>query len=306
MLFLRFSRDNERQADDLGVEYSTKSGYDGDKMAEFFNTLERLNPGSDMRGLPGWFSTHPSPVDRIEAVHQKTAEWKQQLPQTNYAVNANSYLTQVDGIIFGEDPRQGYVEGNAFYHPELKFTFAIPYGWTVNNSPSQVQLTPESQDASIILTVNQTTSPNQAAQNYINSSNAKIQSSTPLRVNNLQGWQVLSQINSDSDSLKVMSYFIRKDNLVYAFHGLTTFNRYEAYKPVFTGTLSGFKRLSDPKKLKVTPKKLVVKTVKQAASAQQTFASFGVKADELENIAILNGIRLNDRLNAGTKIKLIQ
>ena len=49
----------ERQADDLGVEYSAKSGYDSRKMAEFFTTLERLNPGSDMCGLPGWFSTQP-------------------------------------------------------------------------------------------------------------------------------------------------------------------------------------------------------------------------------------------------------
>jgi len=52
MLFLRFSRDNERQADDLGVEYSSKVGYDATQMASFFETLERMNPGSDRSGLP--------------------------------------------------------------------------------------------------------------------------------------------------------------------------------------------------------------------------------------------------------------
>ncbi len=53
MLFLRFSRDNERQADDLGVEYSSKADYDANQMADFFETLERMNPGSDRSGLPG-------------------------------------------------------------------------------------------------------------------------------------------------------------------------------------------------------------------------------------------------------------
>lgn len=306
MLFLRFSRDNERQADDLGVEYSEKTGYDSQKMAEFFTTLERLNPGSDMSGLPGWFSTHPNPVDRIAAVNQKSAEWKRLLPQSKNEVNTNGYLAQVDGIIFGEDPRQGYVEGNAFYHPQLKFTFIIPPGWQVNNTPSQLQLTPESQDASIIMTLNQTGSPNQAAQNYINTSHATIQSSTPLRVNNLQAWQVLSQINTDSDSLKVMSYFIRKDNMIYAFHGLTTYDKYNTYEPLFSSTLRGFKQLTDPKKLNVKPKKLVVNTVKQDGSARQILTTFGVKADELETVAIVNGINLNDRLKAGSKIKIIR
>jgi predicted Zn-dependent protease len=68
MLFLRFSRDNEREADNLSVEYSSRGGYDASEMANFFETLERMNPGSDRSGLPGWFSTHPSPVDRVQAI----------------------------------------------------------------------------------------------------------------------------------------------------------------------------------------------------------------------------------------------
>ena len=75
MLFLKFSRDDERQADDLGVEYASKSGYDTYRMAAFFETLERLNPGGGA-GLPDWFSTHPNPENRIAAVNSKTAEWR--------------------------------------------------------------------------------------------------------------------------------------------------------------------------------------------------------------------------------------
>ena len=65
MLFLSFSRDNERQADSLAVEYASKTGYDGAQLASFFESLERMNPGADRSGLPSWFSTHPNPEDRL-------------------------------------------------------------------------------------------------------------------------------------------------------------------------------------------------------------------------------------------------
>jgi len=76
MLFLSFSRDNERQADSLAVEYASKTGYDGAQLASFFESLERMNPGADRSGLPSWFSTHPSPEDRLKAVRAQAKEWQ--------------------------------------------------------------------------------------------------------------------------------------------------------------------------------------------------------------------------------------
>ncbi|OVE80020.1 peptidase M48, partial [bacterium I07] len=192
MLFLRFSRDNERQADDLGVEYSSRSGYDANEMADFFNTLERLNPGTHQSGLPEWFSTHPNPVDRIDAVRRKTAEWQQNLEGQTFAVNQNSYLDQVDQIIYGDDPQQGYVDGKAFYHPALRFYFPIPAGWQVQNTPQQVQVVSQSQDAAMILTLEPGTSPAQAAQNFLTQSSAVAELSGSIRVNGLAAHRTLS------------------------------------------------------------------------------------------------------------------
>ena len=79
MLFLKFSRDNERQADDLGVEYSSRDGYDATHMVNFFETLKRMNPGSDQKGLPDWFSTHPNPADRVAKVRLRAREWQNKL-----------------------------------------------------------------------------------------------------------------------------------------------------------------------------------------------------------------------------------
>ncbi|MDZ7634708.1 MAG: M48 family metalloprotease [Bacteroidales bacterium] len=72
LLFLSFSRDNEREADALGSEYSTKLGYDGNKMADFFEVLNKMNMSSSQGGVPTFLSTHPDPGDRQEAVIRNT------------------------------------------------------------------------------------------------------------------------------------------------------------------------------------------------------------------------------------------
>ncbi|MDI6764470.1 MAG: M48 family metallopeptidase, partial [Thermodesulfobacteriota bacterium] len=101
MLFLRFSRDNEREADDLGVEYSSKAGYDAAQLASFFETLERINPGSDRSGLPGWFSTHPSPEDRVQTVRSRAIEWQKRHELKEPKVNREKYLREIDGLVYG-------------------------------------------------------------------------------------------------------------------------------------------------------------------------------------------------------------
>ncbi|HOS99734.1 MAG TPA: M48 family metalloprotease, partial [Acidobacteriota bacterium] len=153
MLFLKFSRDDERQADALGVEYASRAGFDANHMANMFVTLERLNPGSDRSGLPGWFSTHPNPPDRIAAIQRDAQVWRDKLAGTAFVTNRDGYLGRLEGLVFGEDPRQGYVEGQAFYHPQLAFQFPVPSGWKVNNTAAQVQLYARERDTATVKTV---------------------------------------------------------------------------------------------------------------------------------------------------------
>jgi predicted Zn-dependent protease len=138
LLFLKFSRDDERQADALGVEYSSKLGFDAHKMADFFKVLQKMSLSESEGGIPTFLSTHPDPGDRYNDVNKSATEWQTQLNLGSYKVNQDSYLQMINDIIYGEDPKQGYVEGNTFYHPELKFKFSFPAGWKLENSPLQV------------------------------------------------------------------------------------------------------------------------------------------------------------------------
>ena len=303
MLFLKFSRDDERQADDLGVEYGSKSGYDTYRVASLFQTLERLNPAGS--GLPGWFSTHPNPANRVTAVNNKTAEWRQKLNLTQYAIKRDDYLRAVNGIIFGEDPLQGYVEGNAFYHPTMRFTLPVPSGWQLSNTPSQVRMVAGEQDAVILLMLDDSGSVSKAADRFVQNANATAQSREKLVVNGLQAEKVVARLVSGQDTLQTMSYFIAKGGSVYALHGLTTRNGYSQYSPTFSRTFGGFKNLDDASKINVRPERIAVKTVARAGSLRTLLSQFGTPESELENVAVLNGMRLEDNVSAGTLIKTV-
>ncbi|NOY58108.1 MAG: M48 family metalloprotease [Calditrichaeota bacterium] len=305
MLFLRFSRDNERQADDLGVEYSLKDGYNPDYMASFFETLDRMNPGSDRSGLPSWFSTHPNPVDRVVAVQQKTKELEQKIPHKNLAVKRDEYLQKIDGLTFGDDPRQGYVEGNTFYHPQLDFTFPLPPDWKLNNTPSQVQIVSPKQDAAILLTIESANSPLEASRQFTGKSSAQILSSDNIRVNGLSAQRVVCDVPSRQDTVRVMSYFIQKDNKIFVFHGFAPREQFSAYRSNFNKTMSKFGRIKDRRKLNAKPQRVHIRKIRSTGTLRNALQKLGVRSVKLEEMALLNGMHLNDRVKANLKIKLI-
>lgn len=194
LLFLKFGRDAERQADELGVEYSSKLGYDAKEMADFFITLERKGEGTEAAELPEFLSTHPNPGNRNITVTKLAAEWKQKLNLTNPIINRNSFLQRIEGIVYGEDPRQGYLENNIFYHPELKFQFPVPQGWNYQNTPQRVQLAPKDGKALMMMMLAPGTDLQQAANAVVQQNNLQVLESRQVNVNGLPAIAMVADV----------------------------------------------------------------------------------------------------------------
>ncbi len=305
MLFLSFSRSDEREADALGVEYSAKAGYDSNHMANLFVSLERLNPGEAQGGLPGWFSTHPNPENRIAAIQRDTQVWREKIQQTRFAVNRDQYLKQIDGIVFGEDPRQGYVEGNIFYHPELRFQFPVPAGWKVNNTASQVQMINQDQNAVILFSRAPEKTPSAAANAFINESKAAVVRSESTKVNGMQAHRIISDVTLEQGVIRVMSYFIQKGQTVYVFLGYTEQARFDGYSSVFDQTMGRFNNLTDSGKINVKADRLDIKRTTTKGSLRQALGNFGGPKAKWEDLAILNGMKLDDAVPGNTLLKVV-
>ncbi|MBN2697685.1 MAG: M48 family metalloprotease [Bacteroidales bacterium] len=311
LLFLKFSRDDERQADQLGVIYSSLIGYDAQKMADFFQVLNKMSMPEEEGGVPTFLSTHPDPVDRYNTVKQQAREWQDSLDLPVYKVNADSYLKMIDGIVYGEDPRQGYTDGNIFFHPELKFKFAFPAGWELENLPTQVNMAPADGKALMVFTFATGSTLDEAVKSTMEQLGLTVDGTTPTSVNGMPAVQVLSrQVNQDqatgqTQTNRVMSYFINYDGSYFVFHGISTDADYNSYTGAFKSTMTNFSKLTDPVRLNKKPDRIYIKKVQTSGSLADALRYYGVKQDKLEELALLNNMELTDRVQAGKLIKVI-
>ncbi len=311
LLFLKFSRDNEREADRLGVEYASKIRYDANKMADFFQVLNKMSMGSDHGGIPTFMSTHPDPGDRYNAVKKQTGEWQDSLKYNNWAVNGESYLRMIDGLVYGEDPRQGYVEANVFYHPEMKFKYPVPQGWQLQNSPIQVQMAPADGKAVIIFTLAQQKTLEEATQQTLAGLNLTVLDSKKATVNGFPAIGTVSQqVSQDSQTgaqqtLKVMSYFIQYNGAIYVFHGVAADADFNSYYRIFESTMVNFNRLAETSKLNVKPKRIKVVQVPATGTLSQAFKNLKVPESQMTELALLNNMELTGQVTKGKLIKII-
>jgi predicted Zn-dependent protease len=311
LLFLSFSREDERQADALGVEYATKMGFDANRMAEFFRVLEKMNMASSQGGVPTFLSTHPDPGDRQVAVKRETKAWQDSLRLPSYKVNTDSYLQLIDGIVYGEDPRQGYVEGNVFYHPELKFKFSFPAGWKLINAPTQVTIQPSDNKALILFTLSGQKSLQAAADSTLAQYGLTLQRSEKKTVNGLPAIITLSkQVTQDNSTGQtstniVLSYFIEYGNAYYVFHSVSSEPDFANYSGAMESSMNSFARLTDASKINVKPQKVYVKKVARTGTLASALSYYGVKQDKMAELALLNDLELNDQVQAGKLIKIV-
>lgn len=311
LLLLKFGRDAERESDRLGVEYSTKIGYDAQQMAGFFNTLERKGAESGAAELPSFLSTHPNPGERNVTVARLATEWKQKQNLTNPQVNRNEYLKRIEGLIYGEDPKGGFLEGNVFYHPVLKFQFPIPANWSYQNSPQRVQLASKDGKALMMLMAAQGQSLQQAASAALQQYQLRAVDSREVTVNGLQAIAVVADQQSQQQqqaaaTVRTLSYFIQFGGTIYHLIGVSSVADFNAFTSFFTNSMQNFKELTEASKLNKKPERVRIKTVRQEGTLDQSLRSFNVPAKRLEEFSLLNGMKLTDKVTAGMLIKVIE
>lgn len=314
LLFLKFGRDAERQSDKLGVEYSTKIGYDAQEMAEFFHTLDRKADEGGASPVPAFLSTHPDPANRFEDVQELAAKWKKKVGLTDAKVNRDSYLKMIDGLVFGEDPKQGFLENNVFYHPVLKFEFPVPQDWTFQNTPQQVQMADKNGKALMVLSLAQGESLEAAAQAILENYNLKLVDSKRETVNGLQAIAMVADQQTDQQqqqqqqqpALRTLTYLISYGGNIYTVLGASALADFNNFLPTFTRTMTNFRPLTDPDKLNRQPERIRIKTATQNTTLAQALRDNRMPADRMQELAILNGMELEDRVTKGMLFKVIE
>ncbi len=311
LLLLKNGRDAESESDLLGVTYSSQIGYDSHEMAGFFQTLSRLSEASG-QSIPTFLSTHPNPADRFNKVHEMSDNIQKIANFDHFIINRNEYLRLIDGIVYGEDPRQGYTENYVFYHPALKFLFPYPSNWNLINSPAAVMIGPKDGKAMIQFTLGQGSSLDQVAQTEVQNGKLTVVESQRTTVNGFTAIAMISdqvtpaQNGQQGQTIRILSYFIQQGQNIYKFHGMSLKADFNRYYNSFESTFRGFKALNDPSKLNVQPERIDVISVPATKTLKEALLAGKVHTSRLNEFSILNGMLLTDQVQAGTLIKVVE
>ncbi|MDR7132494.1 putative Zn-dependent protease [Algoriphagus sp. 4150] len=305
LALLKFGRDAERQSDKLGVEYSSQIGYDAVEMAGFFETLERQQGNSGASEIPPFLSTHPSPDERNATVENLARNWQQKSGIAKFEVNRDSYLRKIDGLVIGEDPKQGFVENNTFYHPVLKIQFPIPTAWGHQNTPQQFQMAPKAGDAIMMLTFAPGATLEEAANAVLEKYKLTKVESKKETINKLPALVMVADQKQEQGTIRVLSTLIQFDGNIYSLMGIADLAKFDSYQPVFQKTMRDFQELRDSEKLNRKPDIIKIKTVPRQMTLQAAFQHFGMATERFEELSLLNGMRLTDQVEKDMLIKVI-
>jgi predicted Zn-dependent protease len=300
LLFLRYSRDDEREADVAGVSYAEFAGYDATEAASFFESLRRLGEGAG-GSIPSFLSTHPDPAERQQSIPQLA----QQVQPRGTQVNRQQYLNAVSNIVLGENPRQGFTEGNTFHHPDLQFRFDFPAGWRLVNSAAAVQMGEPQGRAVMEFTFAQEGSAQAAAQAFARQQGVSISEQGSVSVNGHPGYALSGTAASQQGQLGFIIYFIEHRGNVYRFLALTTAANLSGMRNTFLSSLNSFQTEQNQQILARQPVRLDVVQVTSNTPFRQLLQGRPMPQGMDENmLAIMNEVQLNETIPAGRAVKL--
>jgi predicted Zn-dependent protease len=305
---LGFSRGQELEADQLGAQYLVKAGYDPAALASMLASLANQTAldarvaGRDARSLPAWASTHPDPASRV----QRAAALARQINGTRGGNrNAAAFLTAVDGILYGDDPKEGVIEGNEFLHPDLKLRFAVPAGFGMQNGATAVTIAGSNGQAQFTL------APYAGDMNaYIDAAFKKLGGETRIpygdvrrtTVNGLPAGYASATVNTQSGQVEatVFAYEFAPDR-AYHFVALTQAGQMRSFEPMFASV----RRMSDADARAVRPRRLDVVTVGRNDTLATMAGRMAYSTYQTERFQVLNGLAANTALKPGQKVKII-
>jgi predicted Zn-dependent protease len=287
VLFLKYSRDAENQADLAGFRYALNQNYDVREMANVFHTLDRVGAAAGGGKLPDWLATHPAPANRVAATQARLDTLHKDLSKS--IINRDQYLQHVQGLTFGDDPRQGYFQGTHFYHPDLRFQVTFPSGWLTQNTAEAVMAGSPNKDAIIQLTLAGKASPREAATQFLSQQGIQAGRGSTASINGLPAASSYFQAQTDQGTIEGLATFISYGGNTYGLLSYTPSGKLNTYDNVFRQTAGSFSELRDQAALSVKPAKVeVVKLTKEMTLAQ--FNQQYPSTIPIEQLAIINEV----------------
>jgi predicted Zn-dependent protease len=300
--FLKYGRDDERQADELGLRYMLRGNYDPREMPAVFDMLDRVTKDAGGGGTPEWLSTHPNPGNRRERMEQMVAQ--QPGGVANAVVGRESYLKRLDGMVYGTNPREGFFRGNQFLHPDLAFRYTFPEGWQTANQKNAVIAMSPKQDAMIQITLAEGRDHEAAARAFFAQDGMAAGPLSNTRMDGLAATIGDFSAATQQGQLRGRAAFVTHNNAVYQILAYTAEPSWTAYDATLRQSLESFGRLTDAAALAAQPLRIKTVTLDRAMTIAE-FEQRYLAPVPVEKIALINHADPDTRFEKGAVLKTV-
>lgn len=303
LLFLKFGRDDERQADDLGLRYMTQLDYEPKEMLRVFETLGAVSELQGRSGLPNWLETHPLPAERVTRISEQIAG----LSASSVAgrVEKEQYLQVTDGLIYGENPRYGFFDKTQFYHPDMRFQILFPAGWvTMNQTQSVGAISPQRQSALAVELV-PGKSLDEAARAFSSTRNIRSGAGGRETINGIDARVYPFQLATEKGELSGQVAFFSYDGKIFRMTGYAPSPLWGNFRSAVLQTIASFGELRDESILAIQPLRLDLKRLEQPTSLEQ-FVRTQPSPVPIERLALINQVALGEQLSKGRLVRYVK
>ncbi len=302
VLFLKYGRDDENQADALGLRYMKRTTHDVREMPGVFAMLGSLSAESGAESVPNWLSSHPTPADRQQRMERAIAA----IPADSIGtiVEREAYLQQLANVIYGVNPRNGYFVGQRFNHPEMRFTMNFPQGWRTANETQAVRAMSSERDAAIQLTLSKASTADEALRAF--TSQEGIQSGAVQRpaINGFTSTAAPFAVVQEADTLMGTVMFVQHGGQVFQLLAYGPAARWSSRQAAAEGTLRSFAVLTDRAALDMQPQRIEIIRLDRASSIAD-LRSRRASPLTAEQLALLNQVRVADVIPTGRSVKWV-
>ena len=309
-LFLKYGRDDEAQADALGVRYASRAGWDPDAIPQMLTTLGRIEEASDSKGTPNWLQTHPVAEDRIARVEAAVRD--AETGATRFTTERDTFLKHIDGVVYGDNPEQGVVRGNSFLHAGLRFALDFPEGWDVNNGESAVVAKQPGATTSIILQPVQRP-PGRDIRNIedialrsMAAAGLRAVSGSQTTIHGLDAFVGTYQgALQNAGRVTVRAAHVVLDRDVYLLAGIAPPESYDRVEPAFTKSIESFRSMTRGEAESIRPNHITLYTARAGDTWQSIAERAGNGTVKPSTLAIMNSHAANEQPRVGERLKIV-
>ena len=307
LLFLKFGRNQERQADQLGVRYVRGAGLDPHGVVDVLRVLQVVSSAQSDGWFPVWLSTHPDPDKRWQRLADETGLGPGR-PASSLQDEVDTYVARLDGLVYGSDPRNGVLEENAWVQLRDGYQMAFPVGWEIEREGQTLAAENAPKDSLVMLLPQLGATVHEAADSFADEEGVVTHEFWDESLGGLEARLTYFEADlgdgTEDEPTRGLAAFVRTQGRIVAVLGLSAAEFWPERRREIERSVRSIGRIVRPERYAAEPQRLKVVTLDRAMNATEIARRYSPDA-EAGTIALLNQMDENSRIEAGRRVKVL-